>query len=408
MGRRYCTRAGRRRTVVEHADRNHIARERRDTILDVPGAYAFGVFDGRLVYARPDGPIMSVPIDVRRRRILGEPIVLMAGVSMGLEGHRSPRCRTTEHCCTRPVVARNARACGPPGGAKAWQRAADQYQQPRFSPNGRQIAVSVFDLVSASGDIWVIDRDGTTKSRLPARRHLRQRSAPEWTPDGKRLLLVVATRTPTFGSGRLASQPADGSAPAEMVGGVDNVANSRGGYTLSRDGRTLVSSTGRNNAMDIWYRSLVGADTMSKPLLTSSAGEFAPALSPDGKWLAYVSDETGKEEVYVRAFPGPPSKWPVSLDGGSEPRWSSDGRHIYYRSEARKLIEAAVTTSPTFAVSARAVLFDDPYVKTPRHSAQYDVSPDGSGFVMIRRGETESKVLGIVNFRTVLARARER
>jgi hypothetical protein len=160
--------------------------------------------------------------------------------------------------------------------------------------------------------------------------------------------------------------------------------------------------------MHLWYRSLVGADTTPKPLPTSSASEFAPALSPDGKWLAYVSYETGKEEVYVRAFPGPPSRSKVSLDGGSEPRWSSDGRHIYYRSEVRKLIEAAVTTSPTFAVSARAELFEDPYVKNPRHSAEYDVSPDGSSFVMIRRGETESKVLGIVNFQTVLARATRR
>jgi serine/threonine-protein kinase len=381
------------------------------TVLDLPGGYAFGVFDGRLVYARVDGPIMSVPIDVRRRRLLGEPSVLVAGVEIGLAG--ASKATLSDNGTLLYETGTNDRTLvlvDRAGGARTLATTGFQYQQPRFSPNGRQIAVSVNDLASNAGDIWVIDRDGATKSKLPATDTSRWRYAPEWTPEGKRLLFLAGTRATASGgvSGRLVSQPADGSAPAEMVAGLDYASSSRGGYALTRDGRTLLSTSGRNAAMGIWYRSLVGSDTTPKPLLTSSASEYAPALSPDGRWLAYVSDESGKEEVYVRAFPGPPSKSLVSLAGGSEPRWSSDGRHLYYRSEARTLIEAAVTTSPTFAVSARAVLFDDPYVKTPRHSAQYDVSSNGSEFVMIRRGETESKVLGIVNFQTVLARARGR
>jgi Tol biopolymer transport system component len=379
------------------------------TILDVRGAYAFGVFDGRLVYARPDGPIMSVPIDVRRRRVLREPSLLVAGVEMGLAGASKATLsnngtllyQTGGNNRTLVVVDRS-------GGARTLATSGYQYQQPRISPNGKQIAVSVNDIAANAGDILVIDRDGTMKGKLPATDSSRWRYAPEWALDGKRLLFLAGTRATleAGASGRLVSQPADGSASAETIGDLDYKSASVGGYALSRDGRTLVWTTRRND-MDIGYRSLADADTTPKPLLTSSANEFAPALSPDGKWLAYVSDEMGKEEVYVRAFPGPPSKSKVSLDGGSQPRWSSDGRHIYYRSETR-LIEAAVTTSPTFAVGVRTPLFDDPYVKNPRHSAEYDVSPNGAEFVMIRRGETESKVLGILNFQTVLARARRR
>jgi eukaryotic-like serine/threonine-protein kinase len=381
------------------------------TILDLPGAYAFGVFDGRLVYARPDGPIMSVPIDIERRRVLGEPSVLIAGVEMGLGG--ASKATLSDNGTLLYQTGTNDRTlvlADRAGRTKTLATSGFQYQQPRFSPSGKQIAVSVNDIAANAGDVWVIARDGTTKSKLPATETSRWRYLPEWTADGKRLLFLASTRSPgTAGiSGSLASQPADGSAAAEIMSGLDYASTSRGGYAVSRDGRTLLSTTGRSAAMAIVSRSLGNADTTSKPFLTSSASVFAPTLSPDGKWLAYVSDESGKEEVYVRAFSGPPSRWPVSLDGGAEPRWSSDGRHIYYRSEARKLIEAAATTSPTFAVSTRTVLFDDPYVKSPRHSAQYDVSADGSEFVMIRRGETESKVLGIVNFQTVLARARGR
>ena len=167
----------------------------------------------------------------------------------------------------------------------------------------------------------------------------------------------------------------------------------------------MVETQGRNGERDIWYRSTTG-DTTPTPLLKSPADEYAPALSPDGKWLAYVSTETGLEEVYVSAFPGPASKIPVSAGGGSEPRWAPDGRHIYYRLPAvgSKLMAATVATSPGFAVTARGALFDDRFKKATRSISQYDVSPDGKAFVMMMQGDSASKLVGIVNF---LSRLRE-
>jgi hypothetical protein len=106
-----------------------------------------------------------------------------------------------------------------------------------------------------------------------------------------------------------------------------------------------------------------------------------PRLSPDGRWLAYVSDESGVIEVYVRAFPGPSGKVQVSLGGGSEPLWSPDGRQIYYRSK-RAVLAARVSTAPTFSVTSRRRLFEGPFATNPVH-ANFDVSPDGRRFLMI-------------------------
>ena len=148
--------------------------------------------------------------------------------------------------------------------------------------------------------------------------------------------------------------------------------------------------------LDIWYRSLVG-DTVLKPLLTSPVfNERMPALSPDGKWLAYVSNESGRYEVYVRAFPGPDSKYPISARGGDEPMWSRDGRTLYYR-ESNKMMAATLSTNGgTFAVTSREALFDDRFARTTHH-ANYDVAPDGSGFLMVQRGDSASTVKVVLN-----------
>src|SRR5262249_28143901 len=137
---------------------------------------------------------------------------------------------------------------------------------------------------------------------------------PEWSPDGKRIFFA-STRRESGDTNTIWSQPADGSAPAELVVRVPKTSTPE--VVISRDYRTLILRTGSATTganMDIWYREL-GADTTLKPLLTSPAyNELQPALSPDGKWLAYVSNESGRYEVYVRAFPGPASKWPVSAN----------------------------------------------------------------------------------------------
>ena len=132
------------------------------------------------------------------------------------------------------------------------------------------------------------------------------------------------------------------------------------------------------------------------PLLTSMDDTKHPRVSPDAKWLAYVSNESGREEVYVRALAGGGGRVPVSAGGGAEPLWSPDGRRIYYRSGAA-LVAATVVTSPALAVTGREKLFEGPYTTDPFHP-NYDVAPDGRSFVMLRPVEGNRQLVMVLNW----------
>ena len=128
-------------------------------------------------------------------------------------------------------------------------------------------------------------------------------------------------------------------------------------------------------AGDIYVLPLTG-DRKPTPFVTTEFVEAFPAFSPDGRWIAYQSDETGRPEIYVRAFPGPGGKSQVSTEGGSRPRWSANGRELFFRAGPR-MIAAAVTPGPSFTAAAPRVLFEGQY------PPPYDIAPDGR-FLMVR------------------------
>ena len=129
-----------------------------------------------------------------------------------------------------------------------------------------------------------------------------------------------------------------------------------------------------------------------------------PSLSADSRWLAYISDETGATEVYVRPFPGPGARYLVSAGGGTEPRWAPDGRRLFYRN-GRKMLAARVSTAPAFSVTGRDELFEGNYATNTTHQ-NYDVTRDGQAFLMLQR-DAEPDVVIVLNWLTEL-RARLR
>jgi len=190
--------------------------------------------------------------------------------------------------------------------------------------------------------------------------------------------------------------PADGSGPAEslLVAPDDQWA---GAFTP--DGRTLVFRAGAGAATkrSLHFLTLAGART-AQPFLVNQFDNHSPTLSPDGRWVAYVSDESGRVEVYVRPFPGPGGRWQVSLDGGTEPRWSPTGREIFYRN-GNKMLAAAVVTQPTFSVGERRELFEGNYLGMGIYPG-YDVTRDGRTFVMVRPlSETQTFIVVLNWFR---------
>jgi Tol biopolymer transport system component len=147
---------------------------------------------------------------------------------------------------------------------------------------------------------------------------------------------------------------------------------------------------------DIWVLTM-GGENESQPFLATEFNEGGAMFSPDGRWLAYVSDESGRNEVYAQEYPGPGGKWQVSNQGGVEPVWSRDGRELFYRNGTQMMV-VEVEPGETFVAGEPRLLFEGDFVASGR-TANYDVSPDGQHFVMaLRQGEGARKLNVIVNW----------
>jgi serine/threonine-protein kinase len=168
---------------------------------------------------------------------------------------------------------------------------------------------------------------------------------------------------------------------------------------MSPDGKRLVYRTapGTQYSRDLFYVDLPDVDH-PKPLVLSPYAEQMPRISPDGRWIAYMSDESGQQEIYVRPFPQAGARIQVSTTGGTEPVWSRDGRTLFYRS-AQRIMAASVRTSPTFSMGARSVALQGDFVPNASHQ-NYDVAPDGKQLLMIRRAGGESLTIVVHNWMT--------
>jgi Tol biopolymer transport system component len=210
---------------------------------------------------------------------------------------------------------------------------------------------------------------------------------PFWTPDGKR----IAFTSNKDGQRNLFWQLADGS------GGLERLTTSEFVQlpaSWSPDGQLLAfSEVNATTGYDIWVVRLSGPSSGSgqvhkaEPFLRTQFNEAAPQFSPDGHWLAYISDESGRKEIYVQPYPGPGGKWQISTEGGVEPLWNRNGRELFYRS-GKKMMAVEIATKPSFSAGTPKVLFEGTYQSLPTISTpNYDVSPDGQRFLMLKPTE---------------------
>jgi eukaryotic-like serine/threonine-protein kinase len=149
------------------------------------------------------------------------------------------------------------------------------------------------------------------------------------------------------------------------------------------------------------------ADRRTEKFLATSAFEAAPQFSPDGRWVAYVSNESGQEEIYVRPYPGPGQKWPISTDGGTEPVWNPNGRELFYRN-GNKMMVVSVRTEPVFSASKPVLLFTGDYTPASTSNPNYDVSRDGRRFLMVQPSAREqtatTQIIVVLNWYDELKR----
>ena len=199
-------------------------------------------------------------------------------------------------------------------------------------------------------------------------------------------------------------QRADGSAPAESVYAHPKTVDE---ITWTPDGRTAVvrHGSGGTRTRDI-FALRPGIDTMARPLVAGVFDEFGAAVSPDGRWIAYASLESGRSEVFVRRFDDPGAgRSQVSVDGGDEPLWAHNGRELFYRSSRGDFLVADVGLQPTFAVRGQRTLFNRANLATDPFHRSYDVAPGDQRFVMVNRAASSmAELILVVNWPAGLAR----
>jgi Tol biopolymer transport system component len=339
-------------------------------------AQAWYLPNGYLLYVRRDGVALAAPFDLGRLEVTGATVPVLEGVQVtantgfALLAWSASGSLMYVHGAggsTETMIARVSR-----GGAiapvdTAWY---GQFNSLALSPDGRRLAVGVG---SGGGlNIWVKQLDHGPFTRLTFGGTDRR---PVWSPDGR----AVAFVRDSGNASAVYARPADGSGQDRLLVRLDRLIQEA---EWSHDGRWMLVRTdnGQAGAGDIVAVRLNGDSTLL-PVAASPFTELHPALSPDGRWLAYSSNESGINEVYVRPFPeAQGGRWQVSNGGGSEPRWSRDGREIYYLEADIRMTVAHVSTTPTFSVAGRAALFDASSLIIDGFHQSYDVSPDGQTF----------------------------
>jgi len=241
-------------------------------------------------------------------------------------------------------------------------------RQPSISPDGKHLVISTWD-----GELWLYDLDRNAKIKLQIGK-LFWGEFPKWSPDGKTIAFMASSPEEPIGW-NLYTEPTDGSGVSQpLTKGLSEkhlqcwTPNGKSliYMEIGKDGPTL-------RIVDI------GIGKPSRVLVNNAR---AAAVSPDGKWLAFGSAETGKYEVYVQPFPGPGSKIPISSGGGNDPKWSADGKELYYRNGDRFMV-VHITTEPVFHASVPELLFEAKDIRgfdfLPRTGEFYALRRDSSG-----------------------------
>jgi eukaryotic-like serine/threonine-protein kinase len=261
----------------------------------------------------------------------------------------------------------------------AWTRDWE-FEGLALSPDGRRAAVVIED--ANRGEVWIKQLDRGPLSRLTFEGQYN--GSPTWSADG-RAVTFVSFRG---GNGDVWMKPADGSGRDSLV--LDLAWNIY--YAeWSRDGAWLIVSAEGDRGDDL-YALAAGRDSTARPILAEPFDEYQPALAPDARWLAYVSDESGRPEVYLRPFPGVNGgKWQLSTEGGIEPIWGATGRELYFRSPDGSAILAVDLSRGPAAMSRRTLVRlpeADDFERNPRNRL-YDVAPDGRFLMIQRAGATD-------------------
>jgi Tol biopolymer transport system component len=345
--------------------------------------------DGYLLFAR-DRSLLAQRFDAGSRKLVGDPFPIAEDLPVAGNG------------LANFSVSGNGilvyRATGSPRSRLVWldrdgrevqelEGAAD-YRAPALSPDGNRIAIRRNN--GTNLDIWIVDPARGTTTRFtfdPG-----QDGNPLWSPDGSQIAWS-SDRDGIFG---FWIKSASGMGADQLV---TKVAGDGAATDWSRDGKyVLYQATSPQTGADIYLIPMTGSDHTPKPLLNSPFNEVRARFSPDGRWIAYQSNESGRAEIYAASFTGPAGKWQISTSGGTDPAWSHDSGELFFISSDQHFMEVPIQAGATFTPGTPRMLFRV-LPETGVRRNVYDVSPDGKRFLfLLPVGDTNTPMTVAVNW----------
>jgi len=375
-------------------------------------AIGYYVATGHLIYVRRDGGMFAAPFDLGSLEMRGSSVPVMDSVSV-INGFRPLMALSS----TGTLVIRTGASLSLLQRFEMIWVARDGRETPidstwtfRFtnfganagwalSPDGTRLAIGL--ATDAGDDIWVKQLPSGPVSRVSYDDAAEYR--PRWMPGGRSIMF--GSNRPGEGAGGLYSRPADGTGSDSLIlraaGGIFEGAWSPDGQWLLFRTGGVVGQTGGRDIVGI----RPGVDSVPVSVVVTPYDEEAIAVSPDGRWLAYESNETGRTEVFIRPFPNTETaKWQVSNGGGEAPLWARDGRELFYVNADRAMVAVTVGTGDEPQLGERRVLFrlrNELYLAAPEFYTPYDIGPDGR-FIMARSvtppSTVEAPLIVVENF----------
>lgn len=329
---------------------------------------------GHLVYVR-EGQLVAAPFDLGSLEVTGTPVPLSVEIltqtAFGIAHFSLSRDGSLAYVPGSGPPERTLLWVDRNGSTRPVTAIRHDYEHPRLSPDGKRLALTIWD-DRAHISIYDLERDALSRLSGP------EGQQPLWTPDGERLTFRSAPFDIVWRS-------ADGSGAIEKLTSLTGAGEPN---SWSPDGKVLAfTDIHPSSRGDVWVLSLEG-ERRAHPLVQTPAAEAGGVFSPDGRWIAYDSNESGRLEVYVQPFPGPGRRWQISTEGGRQAVWAKNGREIFYRS-GDKMMAVEVATEPSFSLSRPKMLFEGNYAGDIEWFgyANYDVAEDGQSFLMIRSEE---------------------
>jgi len=333
--------------------------------------------DGHLLYTGADGSLLVQPFDAAAGRLRGQAVAILDAVALHSDGGADFAVSQAGDLAYLPGAAGGGETLllvsGDDRTPVRMPRAVN-FEDPAFSPDGRRIAMRLPE-EGSNTDIWIFDRSLGTLTRLTVQG---DNYNPVWSADGRRIAYSSERDSAVEA---IYVQPADGSGPAELLFQPRYPV-----WPLAwlRDGRLLVQATIEGHRLDLGV--FTPGDTAVRWIAASAFTETNAAVSPDGRWLAYTSNRSGDPEVYVQAGEGGVNQ--VSVGGGYAPRWSPDGRTLYYGVDGG-IMSARVTMTPQFSVSDRRRVLEGA-IDFNTTNTNYDVEPGTGALLVILQGSANA------------------